>query len=143
MTKEELKRRLYSYRDLKEESKQVSEKLAEIRSRMTSPRGAGSDGLPHSSGSGDPMFGMVSRCMELEQRYRSLNEKLIQSQTEIEELIDQLGSKERRLLRYHYIDGLTMEQAGERMGYVERHAHRVHASALRHLLEKCHGMSPS
>lgn len=136
MTREELKRLLYSYRDLKREQKQVAGMLAKIENKMTSPRGTGSDGMPHGSGSGDPMLDIVSQHIKLENRYKQLNARLLQSQNQIEDMIDRLGPKERVLMRYYYIEGLTMEEAGNRMGYVERQAHRIHSGALMHLLEK-------
>lgn len=136
MTKEELKRQLHSYRELKVESEQVAERLAEVESKMTSPRGAGSDGMPHGSGAGDPMFGIVSQHIDLQKKYQLLQEKLARSQLQIEELISELEPRERVLMRFHYIDGLTFEQMGEKMEYAGRHIRRLHAFALSHLLEK-------
>lgn len=137
MTKEELKRQLHSYRDLKAESEQVAELLAEIQSKMTSPRGAGSDGMPHGSGSGDPMFGVVSRYIDLQQQYQSLQQELVSAQAQIEELIGGLDSRRRRLMRYYYIERKTWEQVCVTMNYGWAQVHRIHNWALSRILERC------
>lgn len=140
MTKEELKRDLYSYRDIVRELAQVRRQREMLEARMTSPRSGVPGGSGRGSG-GDPMVDMVARSVRLEQKYKQLESRLLAAQLGIENLISRLGPKERTLLRHYYLEGLTMEQVGDKMGYTERQAHRVHASALGHLLERCHGMS--
>ena len=135
MTKEELKRELYSYRDIVRELKQVDEKLAQVQSRMASPKAGISSGTGSGSGSGDPMLDMVATKIRLEGSYQRLQARLLAEQERIEEMISRLGPKERMLMRYYYIEGYTWEQVCDAMNYSWRQVHRIHAGALRRLLE--------
>lgn len=137
MTKEELKLQLQSYQNLKAECEQVSDLLAEIESKMTSPKGSGSDGLPNGSCSGDPMFGIVARHIDLQEKYRTLQIKLTGAQIRIEELIDNLDPLKRRLMRCHYIEGMTWEQVCTKINYGWAQTHRFHSQALDSILERC------
>lgn len=141
MTKEELKHRLRSYQDLKAESDQVSDLLAEVEAKMKFPSGSVSDGLPRGSGGGDPMFGIVARHIDLEKRYKSIQAKLAAAQCEIEELIDCLEPRERKLMRHYYIEGLTWEKVCVAMNYSWRQVHNIHRYALNRILELHEGKS--
>mgnify|MGYP003412932432 CR=1 FL=1 len=136
MTKEELKRQLNSYRNLKAECEQIAGLLAEIESRMGSPKSTGSDGLPKCSGSGDPMLGIVSEHIGLQDKYKALQDKLTVAQLQIEELIDHLDPLKRRLIRCHYIEGMTWEQVCIRINYGWAQTHRLHSHALNSILDQ-------
>lgn len=134
MTKEELKRQLHSYRDLKAECAQVSELLAEVEARMTAPRGSSSSGQPRGSGNGDPMLGIVAQHIYLREQYQSMQGELTAAQIRIEEMISGLEPRERRLMRHYYIEGMTWEQVCVKTGYAWRQVHRIHSVALDRLL---------
>lgn len=52
----------------------------------------------------------------------------------IEDAISKINNnKQRRLMQLKYIDGLTLEQAAERMDISTRHAQRIHRQALLNL----------
>lgn len=135
MTKEELKRELYSYRDIVRELKQVDEKLAQVQSRMASPKAGISSGTGSGSGSGDPMLDMVATKIRLEGSYKQLRAELLARQERIEGMIRRLGPKERALMRCYYTDCKTWEQVGMALHYSWSQVHRIHNSALLHLLE--------
>ena len=42
--------------------------------------------------------------------------------------------RERAVLEYKYIDGMTLAQAAEAMNYSERHIFRMHKAALSHIV---------
>ena len=73
------------------------------------------------------------RHVELQERYRTKLDELLQAQLEIERAIDTLDPTERTLLRLHYIQGETWEQAAVTMNYSWRQVHRIHARALKKL----------
>ena len=135
MTKDELKRRLRSYQELKAESKQVAELLAEVEANMIGPKGSASDGLPRGSGGEDPMLQIVSRHIALQNKYQIIHAKLIESQLQIENMIDCLDSRERELMRYYYIKGMTWEKVCVAMNYSWRQVHNIHSEALDRLVK--------
>lgn len=141
--RQELKRQLYSYQDVRRELSQAEELLRAVESKMHSPKSAGCHAVPHRSGFGDPLLSMVDQYIKLEQKCKRLYARLLESQLHIEDLIYPLGPEERLLMRYYYIEGLTMKQAGEKMGYAERQAHRIHAGALHKLTIALYGCTES
>lgn len=136
MNRDDIKTQLYSYRCLEVEKQQIELELQRIASIMRSPRTANLDGMPRSPGTGDPVARMVLQYAELENRYLVLRGRLAAEQAHVEEMIESLDPRARRLLRLRYIDGLTWEDVGEAMGYSERQANRIHDDALEKLLER-------
>lgn len=52
----------------------------------------------------------------------------------IEKLIHNLDDEnEQKVLRLHYIDGMTWSSIANELIYSERHIHRIHASALKNI----------
>lgn len=50
---------------------------------------------------------------------------------EIRQVIESVeDDRERQLLQYRYIDGLSWEQVAVTMGYGWRHVHKLHSKAL-------------
>ena len=143
MTKDELKKQLRLYRCLEAERVQIVEELQRVESLMNGPRGANLDGMPKSPGAGDPVLGIVSQHIALEERYRAQLERLAAAQTEIEDMIEALDPMARTLMRRRYIDGLTWEEVGVAIGYSGRQAHNIHDKALNALLAaKREGVRP-
>lgn len=130
--KEALKARLLNYLDIKAERRQIELELK----RLTDPKGTNWDGMPRGSGGGDVMAGIVAKRDALRRKYEAKLEELTAAQTEIEETIDGLEPKERRLMRYRYIDGLEWEEVCVKMCYSWRQTHRLHSAILDKLLEK-------
>ena len=139
MTKEELKKQLHSYRHLKAEHDQLVLEIEKIEAFMTSPRGAGSDGMPRGTGSGDPLLGVVSKHLKLQERYNAQVDKLAAAQTLIEDMIESLEPMERKLMRHRYIEGLDWEEVCVAIGYSWRQTHRLHGKALNKLLRQLNG----
>lgn len=136
MNKVELKKKLHSYRDLLEEYNQIKDELAKVEAFMESPRGSNLDGMPRSPGGGDPILGVVSHHIALQEKYKAQLYKLAAAQAEIENLIDGLEPGERRLMRCRYIDGMTWEEVCVRIGYSWRQTHNIHSRILDKLAEK-------
>lgn len=136
MDKAELKKKLHSYRDLLAEYDQIKDELAKVEAFMTSPKGSNLDGMPRSPGGGDPILGVVSHHIALQEKYRAQLHRLAAAQAEIENLIDGLEPGERRLMRCRYIDGMTWEEVCVRIGYSWRQTHNIHARILEKLAEE-------
>lgn len=136
MTKDELKKQLHSYRDLKAEYDQIAQELEKVEAIMAGPRTANLDGMPRSPGAGDPILGVVSQHIALQERYRFQLVKLAAAQALIEDIIESLEPGERKLMRCRYIDGLTWEEVCVAIGYSWRQTHNIHARILDKLMEK-------
>ena len=136
MTKQELKYRLHSYRDLLAEYDQIKDELAKVEAFMEAPRTSNLDGMPRSPGGGDPILGVVSHHIALQQRYKTQLHRLATAQAEIENLIDGLEPGERRLMRCRYIDGMTWEEVCVRIGYSWRQTHNIHSRILERLADE-------
>ena len=134
--KEHLKRQLHRYRELEAERIQIAQELERVEDFMKGPRGANLDGMPRSSGVGDPVLGVVSQRISLQERYRQQLEKLAAVQAAIEDMIENLEPMERTLMRHRYIEGMTWEEVCVAIGYSWRQTHNIHAKALDTLLER-------
>jgi DNA-directed RNA polymerase specialized sigma24 family protein len=132
--KDDLKKRLHRYRDLEAERQQIEQELDRVRDAMTGPRGANLDGMPKAPGVGDPVLGVVSQHLALEERYRLQLEKLAAAQATIEDMIEGLEPMTRKLMRHRYIEGLPWEEVCVAVGYSWRQTHNIHAKALDALL---------
>ena len=134
MTKDELKKQLHSYRALKAEYDHIAVELEKVESVMASPKGTNWDGMPRSPGAGDPILGMVSQHLALQERYRFQLVKLAAAQALIEDMIESLEPAERKLMRCRYIDGLTWEEVCVAVGYSWRQTHNIHGRILDKIL---------
>ena len=131
MTKRELKQYLHQYRDLMAERRQIELMMKQL----TEPKGLNPDGMPRSSGDGDVMASIVAQRSSLYLRYLAKCEELDKTLTEIENLIEQLDTRERVLMRHRYIEGLEWEKVCVAMNYSWRQTHNIHSQALETLLK--------
>lgn len=134
MTKDELKKQLHRYRDLEAERRQIEKELERVADLMNGPRSANLDGMPKAPGIGDPVLGVVSQRLALEERYRLQLEKLASAQADIEDMIEGLEPMTRKLMRHRYIEGLTWEEVCVAIGYSWSQTHDRHSKALDALL---------
>lgn len=130
-----IKRQLNSYRELRAEMVQLQDELLRLEMLMSSPSGPNLDGMPRSPGFGNPVERMVTKHIDLEERYIAQIDDLVKRQTEIEKMIESLEPTERRLARFRYIDGLTWETVCDKMCYSWKQTHRIHSRMLDKLAE--------
>ena len=136
MQKNDLKRKLHRYRDLEAERQQIEMELKKMEEFMGVPKGTSWDGMPKAPGVGDPVFGVVTQHLALQERYQRQLEKLAKAQAEIEDLIEGLEPLDRKLMRHRYIEGLGWEAVCVAMSYSWRQTHRLHSAILDKILEK-------
>ena len=132
MTRDELKKQLGRYLDLKAERGQI---LAEYNA-LADPRGTNLDGMPRGQGAGDPMVGLTEKRQAVLKKYEAKLAELDAALLWIEDLIDGLEPGERRLMRYRYIKGLTWEKVCVAIGYSWGQTHNIHNGILDRLIEK-------
>lgn len=130
LLKNEIKKKLSSYKAISAECRQLSEKLATLESLLGSPPCPDADGMPRASGVSNPVERRALRHMELEALYRAQLERLVAATTEIEEMIQGLPSMERQVLRLRYADGLSWEEVCDAVHYCWVQVHRIHNRAL-------------
>ena len=130
MTKENLRQ----YRHLKLERDKLLEALRELEATMTAPKTQRLSITPTGpSKGGSSTEALVVKHAELVDRYNAKLAELADALLAIEKAIEGLESKERTLLRLHYIEGLTWEEVCVEMAYSWRQVHRIHAKALEEL----------
>ncbi|MBR5878009.1 MAG: hypothetical protein IKY91_00555, partial [Akkermansia sp.] len=124
--RQRIKRRLYSYIDLKKERDQIRQELAHVVADVASPKTPSLDGMPRSGGFGDAMTGKVSSILKVRKLYERKQDELAAAMLEIEEIINGLEPTERLLMRYRYLDGMTWEKVSVAINYSWRQTHKIH-----------------
>lgn len=134
--REAIKKALSSYRDREAERRQIAKQLEDIEARMSGPAAPNMDGMPRGSSPGDPTGNTATQHLTLVELYETQLRILDATQLRVERLIGQLDDpRERALLRYRYIDGMTWEEVCVAICYSWRQTHNVHARALDKLVE--------
>jgi hypothetical protein len=130
--RDQIKRKLYKYTDVRDECEQVAQQLEQLRATAESPRIQALDGMPHGSGGGgDAMTGLVAELVGLQEKYKAKLHRLNAALAEVEDMIGSLEDPvERRLMRYRYIDGLIWEEVCVKMSYCWRQTHNIHSQIL-------------
>ena len=130
MTKKELQ----EYGILKNEVIQLEEQIVFWEERKTSIKSQIISDMPRGGGNGKELLDIL---IGIEDTIKKLNKKLtklIKKISEIEDTIENLGTTERVLMRYKYIENLKMFQIAEKMNYSERHLNRVHSDVLKRIV---------
>lgn len=126
------KDQLRSYTNIKREREQIEDQLATIEAELYSPKIQQLSGMPAGPvKEGNAQEGLIVKHIELLQHYEALQARLAAELLAIEKAIEALPSRERQLVRLHYIQGLTWMQVAEEMKYSWSQIHRIHAEALR------------
>lgn len=132
MTKE----RLRSYRDLRQELRQIEGKVESIEATLYSPKIPRLTGMPSAPGGGNTKEDLAAKHLELLEYYNGKKAELAAEQLAIEKAIEVLPYRERTLLRLYYIDGLTWEEVCVEMAYGWTRTHKIHGMALQMLKRK-------
>lgn len=130
-----VKKNLYAYLDAKSEVKQLREEMARINEETTSPGSPDMSGMPKGGGYGDQMVSKVSARIKVREKYERQLHRMEAAMLAVEEMIERLPTRERLVLRYRYIMGMTWENVCVAMSYSWRQTHRVHSKALDMLVE--------
>ena len=129
MTKEELKQ----YRKLGMELERLENTIARMQAEIESPKKQLITGMPH-GGNPVTMEDKVAKLLDIQALYNRQWDKLIELRRQIETAIAGVQDpRERTLLGYRYIDGLSWEEICVKMNYSWRQIHRIHARALKNM----------
>lgn len=128
--------KLREIRDAYKEREQLREKIAQLETMRLSPRITMYGGeRVQSSAKGDIQPDLIARIDEAIAAYNAKLKKCVDLIIAFENSIEKLTSRERRLMRLYYIDGLTWEQVCVKMNYSWMHLHRLRKA----ILEKIEG----
>ena len=130
MTKAEKVQYLKQYKTLDRRINRLLEELARWRAKAEAISPVCSD-MPRGGASEDRMATAIEHIIELERRINAEVDQLVTLRRAIELHIEILqDDKQREIMRYRYIDGLTMEQAAERMSLSYQWVWALHRRAL-------------
>ena len=130
---------LKSYRALDAKIESLTEDLQVWNARATKITASISQ-EPKAAGSGDQLQRCIDQICELQTEIAQEMEKLRQRKQQIEAAIRALDGKAYRdILWYRYIQGMTVEETADKVGYSQKQISRKHKIAVERL--KCPGMS--
>lgn len=134
--RDQLKKRLKSYRAIQQERQHLLEEIKRVEATLDGLKAPSWDGMPRGSDVSDPVLQAVEQYDTLLCRHRAQEAALAATLVEVETLIASLDSPtERDLLRYRYIDGLNWEAVCVAINYGWRQTHNLHSAALGKLLD--------
>ena len=85
----------------------------------------------------DKLGNVLWRIQEKEIRYLAKLDVILNEEKEIEKVIDSLeDSRERTIMRYRYISGLSWEEVCVKVNYSWKQVHRFHKKSLNKILDK-------
>lgn len=119
---------LQEYRYLILEAQELEEEIKRLR--FKSLRSSWTNGMPRGTSEHDKLGELVAKIDKLERLLVDKHKAIIDQRMNIEAAISQLESKERRLIRSRYVQGLNWEQVAEIICYSLQQTHRIHRCAL-------------
>lgn len=72
----------------------------------------------------------LAEAVDLERKLSDRNRELLQMRQQAEDITQLLSDNERYLIRYYYLDRISMTETADRLHMSSRNAYRVKASAL-------------
>lgn len=125
-----IKEKLQRYAYTLEYAKELEEKLASTRERMTSISSMKYDDISASSGVNDKIGNAIAKLIELEHDYLDKICELADLELEINAMINILDAKEQKLIRLRYLKCEKWEDICGYMGYSWQGVHKLHNSIL-------------
>lgn len=123
--------RLRQYIDLVAELESLRSTMAELEGRIFAPEIGRTDGLPHGGGDRESSVerGALAHAALVDQ-LRELEAEISRETLAIEMAIEALPSRERNLMRMHYIEGVSWEEIAQRTNYCLRQVYRLRKQAF-------------
>lgn len=122
---------LKRYIQLKKEAEQLDLMIKEIDESMDGLKAQILTGMPHGSSPGSSLERAVVKLEDKKKEYVDAVNKSVDERLEIELAINAVfDSRERRLLRYRYIFGMSWEEVCVSLGVKWNSVHRIHREAL-------------
>lgn len=127
---------LNQYKDVKKEITRIEEQIANLESRLNSPRIPILTDMPSGPHNTTQLEDGVIKLMQLKEKYEKLLGNLCEQQLAVEDMIEDLDPIERDLIRCRYFNGLKWEEVQKEVGYASRQTRRIHDRAIEKLESK-------
>lgn len=135
MTINEKKKYLRQYKILRKEELQIMNEIRQIKASAL-PKSANLAGVGGGSGEKD-LSDWAARWDEAERKLAETMTEAAEMRIRIEDDLRQIeDSKERIILRGHYVLGKSLKKIGREIGHSERHMWTLHRTALEHFEPK-------
>lgn len=127
---ERKKKYLLRYQKAKAEVSRIDTELQELE-RITAIKPISYDGMPHSSGGVKDLSAFAVKSDQLRHKLIKARYQQIKVFKEIHDHINAIeDDKQKDVLTYYYIKGMSWEEIAVKIGYTYRHTIRIHGYAL-------------
>ena len=126
---------LEEYRSIQAEIRRIERKIDELEALVTVPRISALTGMPRGGKRAD-FSDVVTKIEDLKTMYYAKLGRLLEIQAEAERLLEQMGSEERLIIGYKYIDGLSNMDISQRVKYSQSTIKRRIKNAMKKINER-------
>ena len=124
---------LQQYRHIQREIEDIDRRMAQIRLKYAAPSAINYSDMPKAHNSEHDLSDYIVNMDELTDYMISKYTRLRGIEVDIYMRVDRMeNQKERELLRYRYIDGMTWTEIADALDTTERNVYFIHGRALRH-----------
>ena len=124
---------LHQYRNIQREIEDIDRRMAQIRLKYAAPSAINYSDMPKAHNSEHDLSDYIVKMDELTDYMISKYTRLRGIEVDIYKRVDRMeNQKERELLRYRYIDGMTWTEIADALDTTERNVYFIHGRALRH-----------
>ena len=123
---------LQQYKHIQREIEDIDRRMAQIRLKYAAPSAINYSDMPKAHIQTD-LSDYIVKMDELTDYMISKYTRLRGIEVDIYKRVDRMeNQKERELLRYRYIDGMTWTEIADALDTTERNVYFIHGRALRH-----------
>lgn len=124
---------LQQYRHIQREIEDIDRRMAQTRLKYAAPSAINYSDMPKAHNSEHDLSDYIVKMDELTDYMISKYTRLRGIEVDIYKRVDRMeNQKERELLRYRYIDGMTWTEIADALDTTERNVYFIHGRALRH-----------
>ena len=124
---------LQQYRHIQREIEDIDRRMARIRLKYAAPSAINYSDMPKAHNSEHDLSDYIVKMDELTNYMISKYTRLRGIEVDIYMRVDRMeNQRERELLRFRYIDGMTWTAIAEALDTTERNVYFIHGRALRH-----------
>lgn len=124
---------LHQYRNIQREIEDIDRRMAQIRLKYAAPSAINYSDMPKAHNSEHDLSDYIVKMDELTNYMISKYTRLRGIEVDIYMRVDRMeNQRERELLRYRYIDGMTWTEIADALDTTERNVYFIHGRALRH-----------
>lgn len=124
---------LLQYKHIQREIEDIDRRMAQIRLKYAAPSAINYSDMPKAHNTEHDLSDYIVKMDELTDYMISKYTRLRGIEVDIYMRVDRMeNQRERELLRYRYIDGMTWTEIADALDTTERNVYFIHGRALRH-----------